>query len=38
MAKRISKNNRLNDLFINIRESKAIDFVATMIEQKIQPA
>ncbi len=37
MAKRISRNNRLNDLFINIRESKAIDFVATMIEQKIQP-
>ena len=38
MAKRISRNDRLNDLFINIRESKAIDFVATMIEQKIQPA
>ena len=34
MAKRISRNGRLNDLFLNIRESKTIDFIATQMEQK----
>lgn len=34
MLKRIQSNGRLNELFRNILESKAIDFVATKLEKK----